>query len=56
MEKFYTSQEAAQVLSVCIDTVRRYLRAGKLHGRRLGKGYRIPESELLRLLRAEESG
>lgn len=47
--RFLTVAETAEALNVCIDSVRRYLRAGKLRGTKLGKEWRIPESELTRL-------
>lgn len=48
--------EVAQRLDVSIETVRRWLRDGKLKGHMIGgqrSGYRIPESEVERLLRGE---
>jgi excisionase family DNA binding protein len=48
--------EAAEQLRVTEETVRRWLRSGKLRGRRLGPtkaGYRIPQSEVDRLLDVE---
>ena len=53
-EQLLTVHEVATQLKVQPETVRRWIRAGKLHGRRLGgdkMGYRITEGELERLLR-----
>ena len=58
MEKLLTVPDVAEQLSVTEETVRRWLRDGKLEGVRLSRraGWRIrPESvlELLRKLEAE---
>jgi excisionase family DNA binding protein len=52
-ERFITVQEAAQQLQVHPQTVRVWLREGKLRGRLIGgrkSGYRIAASEIERLL------
>ena len=52
-EKMLKVPEVAEQLRVTEETVRRWLRSGKLTGRRLGPtkaGYRIPQSEVDRLL------
>ena len=52
-EKFITVQDAAEQLQVHPQTVRVWLREGKLRGRLIGgrkSGYRIPASEIDRLL------
>jgi excisionase family DNA binding protein len=52
-DRFITVQEAAEQLRVHPQTVRLWLRAGKLRGRLIGgrkSGYRIPASEIERLL------
>jgi len=40
-------REAAQLLGLCLDSVRRQLRAGKLQGVRVGRDLRVPERVLL---------
>lgn len=50
MEKFYTTKEAAEALRLSHRTVARYCREGRLAHSRLGDDYRIPESEIHRLL------
>ncbi|MBV9323272.1 MAG: helix-turn-helix domain-containing protein [Chloroflexi bacterium] len=53
VERFITVQEAAAQLEVHPQTVRVWLREGKLKGRLIGgrkSGYRIPASEIDRLL------
>jgi excisionase family DNA binding protein len=52
-ERFITVQDAAEQLQVHPQTVRVWLRQGKLRGRLIGgrkSGYRIPASEVDRLL------
>jgi excisionase family DNA binding protein len=46
VEKLYTPAEAAERLKVNEQTVRRYLREGKLKGRVLGRVWLITESAL----------
>ena len=53
-----TVPETAERLRITEETVRRWLRSGKIRGVRLGgtkAGYRIPESEVTRLLTAEDA-
>ena len=51
---FYTVEEFAKKLNVCQHTIRRAIRAGRIHAFRPGIGkkspYRIYESELTRIL------
>jgi excisionase family DNA binding protein len=57
-ERFITVQEAAEALQVHPQTVRVWLRQGKLKGRLIGgrkSGYRIPASEIDRLLSPDDS-
>ena len=52
-EQFLTVPEVATRLRITPETVRRWLRAGKLHGVLLGgdkMGYRIAETEVTRLV------
>ena len=46
-ERLLTVPEAAQSLGLCIDSVRRHLRSGKLQGVRVGGAWRVPESKLM---------
>jgi excisionase family DNA binding protein len=55
-DRVLTVPEVAERLRINEETVRRWLRTGKLQGVRLGgtrAGYRIAESEVERLLRPE---
>jgi excisionase family DNA binding protein len=56
-ERLYTVQEVAQRFKTTPETVRRWLRSGRLRGIRLGGtklGYRVAESEIERFLRQGE--
>ena len=53
MEKFLTVEEAALALQVNTDTVRRWLRQGELKGRKLGRIWRIAQSDLASVGKAE---
>ncbi len=53
MEKYYTPEEIAELLKVSRETVYNWLRAGKLKGTKVFNFWRIPESELNRLLNRE---
>lgn len=45
-EKFYDVPGAARVLGLKHETMRRWLRSGKVRGLRLGRDWRIPERAL----------
>lgn len=46
----YTAEEVAELLQVNKETVLRMIRTGRLAALRLGKGYKIPRTELDKLL------
>jgi len=48
-EKLYTSKQVAEMLQVHHRTVLEWLRNGKLNGIKMGRLWRIPESELNRI-------
>lgn len=57
-ERLLKVSEVAERLRLNEETVRRWLRSGKLKGRLMGStaaGYRIPESEVQRVLSGEGS-
>lgn len=58
-EKLLTVNEAAAALSLNIQTVRRWLKSGKLRGLKTGDGqtsrWRIPESAIVESLTAPTS-
>ncbi len=50
-----STKQVAERLNVDIKTVRRYLQQGKLHGVRIGRDYRIPDSALSAVLAKPEA-
>jgi excisionase family DNA binding protein len=42
--KFYNTEEAARLLGVNVQTMRRYLREGKIRSIRLGRDWRISQA------------
>ena len=57
-ERLLTVREVAERLRSSPETVRRWLRQGKLHGFQPGGtklGYRVPESELQRFIALSQS-
>jgi len=58
-QRLLTVREVAERIRSSPETVRRWLRQGKLRGFRPGGtklGYRVPESELQRFLQGQASG
>jgi acetyl-CoA synthetase len=49
MESLLTVEEAAELMKVKVDTIRRWLRNGTLKGRKIGRIWRIAESDLNKL-------
>ncbi len=50
--KFYTVAEAANILQVTPQTVRAYIKQGRLKGQRIGKPILITETNLMDFLQA----
>jgi len=50
VEKLYTTEQVAQLLQIHPLTVLKYIKAGKLRAIKLGRVYRIRESELQKFL------
>lgn len=46
LERLFTVEEAAQTLRLHDDTVRLWLRTGRLRGVKVGRSWRIAEQEL----------
>jgi len=44
--RLYDVEELARKTGIHRNTVLRYIREGKLHARRFGAGYRIPETSI----------
>jgi excisionase family DNA binding protein len=57
-ERYWRVPEVADHLRVDPETVRRWLRAGKLRGMLLSQqgGYRVPDSELRRFIAERQGG
>lgn len=53
-EKLLTPQEVASYLDVDRETVRRWLREGKLHGVKAGQVWRVRQQDLDRFLFEQE--
>ncbi len=51
VENVYTAEEAAAILKSTPQTVRRYLVAGKIKGFKIGRDWRITESDLNEFVR-----
>lgn len=56
MERVYTTEEVADALRVSVFTVRRLLNSGRLHGFKVGKDWRITESDLQAFIDAGRHG
>ena len=49
---FYTAKEIAELFSINVMTVYRYIKAGKLKAHKIGKEFRISRAEFDRFLKA----
>lgn len=45
-ERMLSVRETAEIMGWCLDSVRRKLRSGEMPGVRLGRSWRVPESQL----------
>lgn len=50
-ERILTVEQSAEIMQVPANTVRKWLRNGKIPGKRIGKRWLIVESDLLASLR-----
>ena len=50
-KKFYTAKELAEMLSLNVMTIYRYIDAGKLKAYKIGKEFRIEKAEFERFLK-----
>ncbi len=46
MEKYYSTEDVAEILGFKEKTVREWLRTGKLKGKKIGRLWRVKESDL----------
>ncbi|MEM1651062.1 MAG: helix-turn-helix domain-containing protein [Sulfolobales archaeon] len=53
-EKLYRTSEVAELLSISVSTVKKWIKQGRLHALRVGKLWMIPESEVRRILSGVE--
>ena len=53
MERLLEPKEVSELLGIHLDTVRRYLREGKIKAIKLGNRWRIRESDLDKFLDTE---
>ncbi len=51
---FLTLEDIADLLELNVNTVRRYVREGKIKAIRLGKSYRVRREEFERFLKEQE--
>lgn len=56
VEQVYTAEEVAAILKATPQTVRRYLVAGKLGGFKVGRDWRVTESDLEAFIKGSRSG
>ena len=49
-EKIYTTDQAAEVLQINVQTLRKWIREGKLTASKLGNDYRLTGSDLAAFL------
>ena len=49
-DKYYSTDEVAEVLGLSRRTVYNYIKAGQLQGVKIGKSWRFPEKELKRFV------
>lgn len=54
MENYYTPQEVANKLKLNVRTLYKWIREGRLYAVKLGDVWRIPETELNRLLGVDQ--
>ncbi|MBU0727545.1 helix-turn-helix domain-containing protein [Patescibacteria group bacterium] len=53
VDQIYTTEQVANILQIHHLTVLKYIKQGKLHGIKLGRIYRIRESDLQNFLNQE---
>ena len=53
-DKMYQVDEVAQILGITPFTVRKWLREGKIKGKKIGRPWMIPKAEVQRLLSLED--
>ena len=56
MEKFFTTEQVANILQVHPFTILKFIKSGKLKGIKLGRVYRIKESDVQEFLEERMTG
>ena len=56
MEKFFTTEQVANILQVHPFTILKFIKSGKLKGIKLGRVYRIKESDVQEFLESRMTG
>lgn len=56
IEKFFTTEQVANILQVHPFTILKFIKAGKLKGIKLGRVYRIKESDVQEFLESRSTG
>lgn len=54
MEKYYSTEDVAEILGFKEKTVREWLRTGKLKGKKVGRLWRVKESDLEKFINSKE--
>jgi excisionase family DNA binding protein len=53
-KEYYSTEEVAELLDLHVRTIRRFIREGKLRATRIGKQFRIAESDFRKLAGSDE--
>lgn len=56
MEKYFTTEQVANILQVHPFTILKFIKSGKLKGIKLGRVYRIKESDVQEFLESRMTG
>ena len=55
MEQYYSIADLVKLLKISDSTVRRYIRAGKLESKKIGKQHRITEKSVKKFIDEQNS-
>lgn len=54
-KQFYTAKELADLLSLNVMTIYRYIKAGRLNAHKIGKEFRINHAEFERFMKSTKT-
>ncbi len=54
MQEYYTPDEISKMLKIDVRTLYRWIREGKIYAIKIGHFWRVPESEIRRLLKGDK--